>query len=59
MDCTCCVAILSGRDGISGTQGHLPHGKLSRDRDLGQGRDLGRGLCLDKGQDRVLEVVAG
>ncbi|KAG5050809.1 Putative RNA-binding protein C25G10.01 [Glycine soja] len=52
-------AILSGRDGISGTQGHLPHGKLSRDRDLGQGRDLGRGLGLDKGQDRVLEVVAG
>ncbi|KAL5122538.1 Serine/arginine-rich splicing factor SR45a [Glycine soja] len=42
-----------------GTQGHLPHGKLSRDRDLGQGRDLGRGLGLDKGQDRVLEVVAG
>ena len=50
-----CEAILSNHDGISGTQGPLPRWKLNRDQDLGLGRDLG----LDKGQDPVIEVVAG
>jgi len=57
MDCPCFEAIFSERDGISGIQGPLPRGKLSRD--LGLGQDLGRGLGLDKGQDPVLEVMAG
>ena len=42
---------------LQGIQGPLPRGKLSRD--LGLGQDLGRGLGLDKGQDPVLEVMAG